>query len=63
MYLFALLVQVACETFCVGNDCSLKDATVVLTMTDYSWSPDKFRLMPVDGEREPDLCDGNLILF
>ncbi|KAL5016525.1 hypothetical protein ScPMuIL_006114 [Solemya velum] len=49
--------EVACETFCVGNDFSLKDATSALAMTDYSWSPDKFRLTPVDNEKEPDLCE------
>ncbi|XP_064613409.1 nitric oxide synthase 1-like [Liolophura sinensis] len=50
--------KAACETFCVGDDINMKEVTGALSKSDFSWSPGKFRLTPVDSEREPSLCVG-----
>ncbi|XP_062619237.1 nitric oxide synthase 1-like isoform X1 [Saccostrea cucullata] len=45
----------ACETFCVGDDSSISEATSSLSKTDFTWSPGKFRLTPAD--KEPSLIE------
>lgn len=42
--------KTACETFCVGDDSSISEATSSLSKTDFTWSPGKFRLTPADKE-------------
>lgn len=48
--------QTACETFCVGDDSSISEATSSLSKTDFTWSPGKFRLTPAD--KEPKITEG-----
>jgi hypothetical protein len=48
--------QAACETFCVGDDTSISEATSSLSKTDFTWSPGKFRLTPAD--KETNLTEG-----
>ncbi|KAK3084578.1 hypothetical protein FSP39_015724 [Pinctada imbricata] len=45
--------KAACETFCVGDDNSIKEATGALSKTDFSWTPGKFRLTPANVGAEP----------
>ncbi|XP_039248117.2 nitric oxide synthase 1-like isoform X2 [Styela clava] len=51
--------QIACETFCVGEDVSVEAASASLAGQDRSWSPNKFRIAvdPEDVE-EPALLEG-----
>ncbi|XP_050408838.1 nitric oxide synthase, brain [Patella vulgata] len=47
----------ACEVFCLGDDVNMSEATGALSSTDHTWQPDKFRLTPMDNEKEIDLCE------
>ena len=51
-------MQAACDTFCVGDERTLRDAAGDLSKTDHSWSPDKFRITPANGEKDIDTIDG-----
>lgn len=44
--------KTACETFCVGDDSSISEATSSLSKTDFTWSPGKFRLTPQTKSRK-----------
>ena len=51
------ITQTACETFCVGDDNSIKEATGALSKNDFSWTPGKFRLTPANVGKEPALTE------
>ncbi|CAL1539173.1 unnamed protein product [Lymnaea stagnalis] len=47
----------ACETFCLGDDVNINEATGALNNSDHSWSHNKVRIMPVDNGKDPDACE------
>nr|KAI8753849.1 nitric oxide synthase [Biomphalaria glabrata] len=49
--------KAACETFCLGDDVNISEATGALNNSDHSWSPNRFRILPVDNGKEPDICE------
>ncbi|KAL3869039.1 hypothetical protein ACJMK2_041766 [Sinanodonta woodiana] len=51
------IFKVACETFCVGDEKTLRDALGLFSQTDITWSPEKFKLTPTE-EMSPNVCDG-----
>ena len=59
----SIFLQAACETFCVGDANSIQEAAGALSSTDFSWSPGKFRLTPVDGERPLEISEGVILSF
>uniref|UniRef100_C4TP54 Nitric oxide synthase 1 n=1 Tax=Ambigolimax valentianus TaxID=1338344 RepID=C4TP54_9EUPU len=46
----------ACETFCLGDDVNIYEATGALN-SDHSWTPNKFRLTLVDNAKDLNICD------
>ena len=51
--------QIACETFCVGEDVSSEAASKSLMGQDRSWSTNKFRVSDdLEGAEIPDIQDG-----
>ncbi|XP_076435250.1 nitric oxide synthase-like [Babylonia areolata] len=47
----------ACETFCLGDDVNISEATGALSNTDHSWTPNRFRLTPLpEGTKGADVC-------
>ena len=48
--------QAACETFCLGDDINISEATGALSNTDHTWTPTRFRITPVDGGKDADVC-------
>ncbi|ESO82408.1 hypothetical protein LOTGIDRAFT_197993 [Lottia gigantea] len=48
--------KAACETFCLGDDVNMSEATGALSSTDHTWVPEKFRLTPLDNEKEMEPC-------
>ena len=53
-----LMIQAACETFCLGDDVNINEATGALSNSDHNWTPNRFRIMPVESGKEPDICEG-----
>ncbi|KAK3576127.1 hypothetical protein CHS0354_043096 [Potamilus streckersoni] len=49
--------KAACETFCVGDENTVRNAVGSFSQTDFTWSPGKFRLTPSE-EKSPDICEG-----
>ncbi|VDI59533.1 nitric-oxide synthase, brain [Mytilus galloprovincialis] len=52
-----LVFKAACDTFCVGDENSIQEATGALSKTDFTWSPEKFRLTPSTNETPLSLCE------
>ncbi|XP_074641396.1 nitric oxide synthase, salivary gland-like [Tubulanus polymorphus] len=50
------IFQAACDTFCVGDDISIGDATGALSNSEKSWSPGKFKLTILENVNKPDIC-------
>ena len=50
-----VLLQAACETFCIGEDINMDETSALFAKVDMSWSPGKFRLTPVDNQKH-NLC-------
>nr|CBV37021.3 nitric oxide synthase [Stramonita haemastoma] len=46
----------ACETFCLGDDVNISEATGALSNTDHSWTPNRFRITPLDNAKDADVC-------
>ncbi|KAL8578716.1 hypothetical protein ACOMHN_045704 [Nucella lapillus] len=46
----------ACETFCLGDDVNISEATGALSNTDHIWTPNRFRITPLDGAKDADVC-------
>ena len=42
----------------MGDERTLRDAAGDLSKTDYTWSPEKFRITPASGVKEINLIDG-----
>ncbi|XP_059143081.1 nitric oxide synthase-like isoform X2 [Physella acuta] len=49
--------KAACDTFCLGDDVNISEATGALNNSDHSWLPNRFRITPVDSGKEPDMCE------
>ncbi|XP_041378542.1 nitric oxide synthase-like protein [Gigantopelta aegis] len=49
--------KAACETFCLGDDVNMSEATDALSNTDLNWSAAKFRITPLEKEKEVDICE------
>ena len=47
----------------MGDERILRDAAGDLSKTDHSWSHDKFRITPANGEKEIDIIDGEEIII
>ncbi|CAG5122629.1 unnamed protein product, partial [Candidula unifasciata] len=47
----------ACETFCLGDDVNINEATGALSNSDHSWTPNRFRITPIENGKEPDTCE------
>nr|BAF73722.1 nitric oxide synthase [Ambigolimax valentianus] len=48
----------ACETFCLGDDVNINEATGALNNADHSWTPNRFRITSVDPKsKEPNICE------
>lgn len=48
--------KAACETFCLGDDINISEATGALSGTDHSWTPNRFRITPVENGKDADVC-------
>nr|KAG5713275.1 hypothetical protein BaRGS_007802 [Batillaria attramentaria] len=48
--------KAACETFCLGDDINITEATGALSNTDHSWTPNRFRITPVENGKDADVC-------
>ncbi|GFO10499.1 nitric oxide synthase [Plakobranchus ocellatus] len=50
--------KAACDTFCLGDDVNMSEATGALNSNDLTWKPNKFRIAKVENGKEPDICEG-----
>ncbi|XP_070205997.1 nitric oxide synthase-like [Littorina saxatilis] len=46
----------ACETFCLSDDINITVATGALSNTNHSWTPNRFRITPIDNGKDADVC-------
>ncbi|KAH9512565.1 hypothetical protein Btru_038802, partial [Bulinus truncatus] len=49
--------KAACDTFCLGDDVNINEATGALNNSDHSWSANRFRITAVDSGKEPDISE------
>ncbi|XP_078600036.1 nitric oxide synthase 1-like isoform X2 [Branchiostoma floridae x Branchiostoma japonicum] len=50
--------KAACDTFCVGDELNMSEASATLLNSDTTWAADKFRLIPAEGVKEWDIWEG-----
>ncbi|XP_071093891.1 nitric oxide synthase-like isoform X1 [Haliotis cracherodii] len=49
--------KAACDTFCLGDDINMSEVQGALSSADNTWTPGKFRITPMDHEKEQDICE------
>lgn len=58
IYCVVIVLQISCETFCVGEDVSSEAASASLTGQDRSWNSKKFRInICSEDEEQPSLIE------